>query len=121
MYEQRLETSSQSDHCKALYLLQRNVERSVLSSEDDIEASEPERLSQLTAGGASTSKGTPVTPSLDGSSSTEQKEWEDLLEAGTWMKEVPGWVMAEELYQSTAISTSLACKPLTGSALDWWK
>jgi hypothetical protein len=81
--EQRLEAGNQSYHCKALYLLQRNVERSALTSEDDTdsEVSEPERMSQLITGGASTSRGTPVTPSLGGSS-TEQLEWEDLLEDG---------------------------------------
>jgi hypothetical protein len=88
VYEQRLEASTQSDHCKALYLHQRNVLRSALNSEDDTdsEASEPVRMSQLTTGGASTSRGTPIAPSLD-SSSTEQQDWEDLLEAGSWMQE----------------------------------
>jgi hypothetical protein len=35
VYEQRLESSTQTDHCKALYLLQRNKEKSALMSEDD--------------------------------------------------------------------------------------
>jgi hypothetical protein len=121
VYERRLEASTQSDYCKALYLLQRNKERSAITSEDDTdsEMSEPEKISQQ-SNGASTSQEASVAPSLSCPSSQKQSEWEDLLEAGTWIQEGPNWVMVEELYQSTSV-LDLTDKPLLGPALDWRK
>jgi hypothetical protein len=47
IYDQRLEASSQSGHCKARYFLQRDEERSALASEEDMDSdvSELGRLS----------------------------------------------------------------------------
>jgi hypothetical protein len=98
-YELRLEAGTQSIQSKALYRLQRDKERSVIVSEDDTgtEMTEPEKASER-SNGASTSQGASAAFSLSCPSSQEQSDWEDLLEAGTWMREGSNWVLAEELH-----------------------
>jgi hypothetical protein len=80
---------------------------------------EPEKPSQQSTG-ASTSQGASSTPNLTFPSSQEQSDWEDLLEAGTWMKEGSNWVMTEELYQASMVP-DMTDKALIGPALDWRK
>jgi hypothetical protein len=119
-YEFRLEASTQSVQSKALYCLQRDKERSAIVYEDDTdtEMTEPKRESQQ-SNGASTSQGASAAFSLSCPSSQEQSDWEDLLEAGTWMREGSNWVLAEELYQldlssplSSLLWTERSCEPV---------
>jgi hypothetical protein len=87
--------------------------------EDDTDSkmTEPEPPSQQSAG-ASTSQGS--IPTLTLPSSQEQSDWEDLLEAGTWMRDGPNWVMEEELFQIPSVP-DVSDKVLIGPALDWRK
>jgi hypothetical protein len=85
IYEQRLEVSTQADFYKALYLCQRNKERAAILSEDDTDSEMAELVPPSQQSLASTSQEAFSVPTLTPPSSQEQSDWEDLLEAGTWM------------------------------------
>jgi hypothetical protein len=121
-YEQRFEAGPDNkDFYKALYLCQRNKERDAMLSEDDTdyEMTETEPASQQSV--ASTSQSDLFIPTLT-PSSQEQSNWEDYLEAGTWMQEGPHWVRDEEMKQpplAPLVEPSVIVTPFIGLALDW--
>jgi hypothetical protein len=100
-----------------------------LSEDDtDSEMTEPEPPSQQSV--ASTSQVAFSVPTLTPPSLQEQFDWEDLLEAGTWMRVGPNWVMKEELFQiptvpdvsdKALIWPVLIGPVLIGPSLDWKK
>jgi hypothetical protein len=103
-----------------LYLLQRNKERAAILSQDDTDSgmSEPEPLSQQSVASTSHIEGAFSIPTLIPPSSQEQSDWEDLFEAGTWMRDGPNWVMEEELFQIPSVP-DVSDKALIEPALDW--
>jgi hypothetical protein len=92
-----------------------------LLSEDDTDSrmTEPEPPSQQSVG-TSTSQGASSIPTLTPPSSQEQSDWENLLEAETWMRDVPNRVMEEELFQ-TPLVPYMSDRALLWLALEWRK
>jgi hypothetical protein len=99
-------------------------------SEDDTDSgmTEAELPSQQSV--ASTSQGSLSCPTLTPPSSQEQSSWEDLHEAGTWIRQGPHWVMEEEMSQvptvpdvmdKAMIEPALIGPVFVGPALDWRK
>jgi hypothetical protein len=94
----------------------------------DSEMTEAELPSQQSI--ASTSQGSLSFPTLTPPSSQEQSSWEDLLEAGTWMRQGPHWVMEEELFQvptvpdvmdKSMIKHAVIGPVFISATLDWRK
>jgi hypothetical protein len=98
----------------------------LLEDDTDLEMTEPEPSSQQSV--ASTSLEAPSFPTLTPPSSQEQSDWEDLLEAGTWMRDGPNWVMEEELFlvpivldvfDKALVEPALIWPVFIGPSLDW--
>jgi hypothetical protein len=120
-YKRRFEACPDNkDFYKALYLCQRNKARDAMLLEDDTdsEMTETEHATQQSV--ASTSQSDLFTPTLT-PSSLEQFDWEDYLEASTWMKEGLHWVRVEEMTQpplAPLVESSEILTPFIGPTLD---